>query len=457
MKNGLFQENGGLVYYKNDKPYHAGVVEVDGAIYYISKKGQAVKGEYVVHGEMTNGILKRGTYTFGEDYKLVAGSFVAPKRRNRKKKFKLRIKNKKQVFVVGMAAALLLIATVFVCQEFLLQSAGNRTEQPQSTSQSKVVLPSFEEEVLLCSPVAKKVYDNQLDVAGAVKSGDPYRPFLFKYGIPSDGKLYLSEHEDMSAPKTYDLLAEERQLRIDNLKTGTQYYYQVSVDGETYDGSFKTAASTRFVYMPGVANTRDIGGYKNLDGKTVKQGLLIRGTELDGLVNVAYFLGAESVSTVKDTFAFAYDMDLRAPSLYSGEYTSRLGNGVSHKFYHSPQYLQIFNESWQESIRQQFADMADPNKYPMYLHCTWGQDRTGTIIFLLQGVLNMSQEDMIREYKLTGFVNREMVKWDYMDTLVHEFQAYEGDTLQEKIVTFLLEDVGVTQAEIDSIRSIFLD
>ena len=455
MKNGLFQEDGGLVYYKNDKPYHAGVVEVDGAIYYISKKGQAVKGEYVVHGEMTNGILKRGTYTFGEDYKLVAGSFVAPKRRKRKKKFKLRIKNKKMVFIVGMAAALLLIATVFVCQEFLLQSAGNRTEQPQSTSQSKVVLPNFDEDVLLCSPVAKKVYDNQLEMAEAVKSGDPYRPFLFKYGIPSDGKLYLSEHEDMSAPKVYTLSAEERQLRIDNLKTGTQYYYQVSVDGETYDGSFKTAAATRFVYMPGVENARDIGGYQNLDGKTVKQGILIRGTELDGVVNTKFFLKDPAVA--QEDFDFVYDMDLRDYAVYQGDLISRLGNDVDHKFYHSPQYLQIFQESWQESIRQQFADLADPNKYPMYFHCTWGQDRTGTIIFLLQGVLNMSQEDMIREYRLTGFANSDMVQWNYMETLVHEFQAYEGNTLQEQIVTFLLEDVGVTQAEIDSIRSIFLD
>lgn len=462
MKEGLFFENDELIYYKNDQPCHAGVIEVDGAIYYISSNGRAVKGMHIVHGEMANGILKRGTYTFGDDYKLVKNSYIAPqkvkkhKKKPKPKKHRRKLDRKKLFFASAVVVLLVLIfAVALPLLDGTLQISDNTVE---STMDAAIItLPEFKEDVLLCSTAAKWEYDGLITMEEAVQAGNPYRSFLFEYKLEgSSGRLLLGEDQALTDPREYTLSPDENDVSIDNLKTDTTYYYKVIVDDQEYSGSFHTAKSTRFVYIPGLVNTRDIGGYVNQDGKTVKQGLLIRGVELDGLVNVGYFLPDEEVENVQETFGFVYEMDLRS-NVYTGEYVSRLGSEVGHKFYNATSYGEIFDPAKHSNLRQIFADLADPQKYPMYLHCTWGTDRTGTVIFLLQGLLNLSEEDMRREYELTGYVNDTIVGTTNLDVIIQGLDPYEGDTLQEKIVTYLTTVIGVTESEIESIRNIFLE
>ena len=69
----------------------------------------------------------------------------------------------------------------------------------------------------------------------------------------------------------------------------------------------------------------------------------------------------------------------------------------------------------------------------------------------------MSEEAMIREYELTGYTNSSFVENGNMNVVINGLESYGGDTLQEKIITFLTTEVGVTDAEIASIQSIFLE
>lgn len=455
MKNGLVCENGKIVYYENDKPVHAGVIEIDGDLYYIGTGGVAATETHAVHTSMSNGLLKHGYYTFGSDGKLVKDSYV-PFKKSKKRKISIkRLSKKKKRLIVILS---LIFVLCILLAEVIIHGITNYGGGTLDPSGKGIRLPTFDQEIELCSQGALKCYNGELSVLVASVYGDPYKPMSFEYDLNgSDGTLRYSENDDLSDCKEIALSGNEKKVYIHNLKTGTRYYYEVNVNGDVYSGSFKTARSTRFLKIDGLSNVRDIGGYTTQDGKTVKQGMIIRGPEFDGIIESDYAVSEESIKAMMDTFGFAYDMDLRAEYLFESGFTSYLGEGVKHSFYNAQAYEVIFDPLYMDGIKRIFSDMANEENYPMYLHCTYGADRTGTIVFLLQGILGLSNEQMIREYQMTGFYSHKYAISTQYEAIVEGVKSKTGDSLQEKIVSFLENDVGVSKEDIEAIRNILLE
>ena len=68
----------------------------------------------------------------------------------------------------------------------------------------------------------------------------------------------------------------------------------------------------------------------------------------------------------------------------------------------------------------------------------------------------MSEEEMIREYQRSGFFSSKFATSEQYGEIISGVESYEGKTLQEKIISFMINDIGMTQEQIDSIRNILL-
>ena len=65
------------------------------------------------------------------------------------------------------------------------------------------------------------------------------------------------------------------------------------------------------------------------------------------------------------------------------------------------------------------------------------------MLILLEGILNMSTEDIIREYERSAYTYSKVATSDDTSVIIAGLEPYAGNTLQEKIITFLVTEVGV--------------
>ena len=237
--------------------------------------------------------------------------------------------------------------------------------------------------------------------------------------------------------------------------------------------SFKTADTPpRWIRIEGrVDNIRDLGGWKTVDGRRVKQGLVFRGQGLNdnsanGEIKGRNRLYLEDVDFLTKTLGIKTDLDLRSSAETADMTASPLGETVNFVQVSSQSYKGIFTDEGKKTMAKNVKLFADGKNYPIYFHCIAGADRTGSLAYMILGILGVPEHDALVEWehtfypKMPDFRFKEIPKdyWRREEHLHNGLKKYGGKnaTFKERAEAYLI-DCGVTKEEIEKIRSIMLD
>ena len=262
----------------------------------------------------------------------------------------------------------------------------------------------------------------------------------------SSDELFTSPSYSCSIPIT------SNKTEIYNLIPGRKYYYKVEADtpdGKKIEDSFHfyTTGRRRMLNIDGIFNVRDLGGIKTADGtKRIRYGWIFRG----GRMNYNDIAITEEGKKAMRQAGIAADLDLRKDD-ESGKITSSpLGSGIQYKRFPTSSkgyYEKIRTADGKVNIQemQWLIDQLKASR-PVYFHCAVGADRTGTLGFLIESLLGVSELDMSIDYELTsfsaaGYRPRKKAKYDYPG-MVAAMKTVSGSSLQEKCYSYFLNGIG---------------
>ena len=312
--------------------------------------------------------------------------------------------------------------------------------------------------------------------------------------------VYLSENQTFEDATVEKVFGYTPMLDLYNLLPGTTYYWKVKgtySGDESAVGTFTTEESkVRTIYVDGVSNARDLGGYETTTGK-VNYGLLYRGGKLNGTTS-GEAITEEGKSEMLDSLKIKTEIDLRSTSDDGGQTENAIGGGVNYIKIPLGQYANILDyETWssldkseksgnfdannKNAIKQIFELLADKNNYPIYFHCNAGADRTGTLALLINGLLGVDEQSLIKDYELTtisrygkrlrssltednkAFTETGVMQNDggnyvamglFIDSLKSAYT--DGGDINEAIYNYLIEYIGLSNDTLDKIKSIML-
>ena len=259
----------------------------------------------------------------------------------------------------------------------------------------------------------------------------------------------------------------------------------------------KKMEHNRIVTLDDPLNFRDIGGYQNQEGQSVKWNKIYRS---DSLSSLSY---KDQIKLVK--LKITVDCDLRsayekhsAPDdlwsgvkyvdapLYSNDISEDKGTNKMYRFFHHIPDLKdnyigqiyqrtLLNTHSQEEFAKIFAELLElPEEDGLVYHCSAGKDRTGMTTALILMALGVDDDIIARDYLLTNTlydfaISRNLPSNDEISKMISKMNVTKGEGTAIRGITetiragwgsfdsFFKKELGFSQTDLDQLRQIYLE
>ena len=268
-------------------------------------------------------------------------------------------------------------------------------------------------------------------------------------------------------------------VEIYNLIPGVPYYYRVLAEEGTVMKQACVTPVGPLRMIKGLGrNVRDLGGWQ-ADGGHIAYGKLYRGSRLDDIQN-----NPSWKDVLFNELSVDVDLDLRGlpPGTPGGSTEYDPWTDADPIEYCNIQLWNYFVPSTSYRIIPEIADGSSADQYQLairkilnwlaedrvvYFHCHGGSDRTGTLAFLIEALLGVSEGDLSKDFELTCFSGESKRQrngetgWFFYPMVKYLRTFAPAGTIKDQVTAWAMtrhsEDVDpLSRDEIELLRSLLI-